>query len=106
MGILNARRGSSRLCGDERDFRNTGTSPAGKGSMNKQTIADIDIGSKRVLIRADLNVPLEKGKVSDDTRIVAALPTIRFVLAYSATPIVCSHLGRPKGKPDPKYTLK
>jgi phosphoglycerate kinase len=74
--------------------------------MNKPTIADIEIAGKRVLIRADLNVPLEKGKVSDDTRIVAALPTIRYVLAYNATPIVCSHLGRPKGKPDPKYTLK
>ena len=74
--------------------------------MNKQTIADIDIAGKRVLIRADLNVPLEKGKVSDDTRIVAALPTIRYVLAYNATPIVCSHLGRPKGKPEAKYSLK
>ena len=74
--------------------------------MNKQTITDMEIAGKRVLIRADLNVPLEKGKVGDDTRIVAALPTIRYVLAYNATPIVCSHLGRPKGKPDPKYTLK
>ena len=74
--------------------------------MNKPTIADMEIAGKRVLIRADLNVPLEKGKVSDDTRIVAALPTIRYVLAHSATPIVCSHLGRPKGKPDPKYSLK
>jgi len=74
--------------------------------MNKHTIADIDIAGKRVLIRADLNVPLENGKVSDDTRIVAALATIRHVLAQNATPIVCSHLGRPKGKPDPKYSLK
>jgi phosphoglycerate kinase len=74
--------------------------------MNKQTITDLDIAGKRVLIRADLNVPLENGKVSDDTRIVAALPTIRYVLAYNATPIVCSHLGRPKGKPDAKYSLK
>jgi phosphoglycerate kinase len=74
--------------------------------MNKQTIADQDVAGKRVLIRADLNVPLEKGKVSDDTRIVAALPTIQYVLAHNATPIVCSHLGRPKGKADPKYSLK
>jgi phosphoglycerate kinase len=74
--------------------------------MNKQTIADMEIAGKRVLIRADLNVPLEKGNVSDDTRIVAALPTIRYVLSHGATPIVCSHLGRPKGKPDPKYSLK
>ena len=74
--------------------------------MNKQTIADIDIAGKQLLIRADLNVPLEKGKVGDDTRIVAALPTIRYALANGATAIVCSHLGRPKGKPDPKYSLK
>src|SRR5512132_2821101 len=106
MGLFNARRGPSRVCGDEGDFKNKGTSSAGEGSMNKQTIADMEIAGKRVLIRADLNVPLEKGKVSDDTRIVAALSTIRYVLAYDATPIVCSHLGRPKGKPDPKYSLK
>lgn len=74
--------------------------------MKKQTIAEMEIAGKRVLIRADLNVPLEKGKVSDDTRIVAALPTIRYVLAHGATPIVCTHLGRPKGKPDPNYSLK
>ena len=74
--------------------------------MNKRTIAELDIAGKRVLIRADLNVPLEDGAVSDDTRIVAALPTIQYVLARNATPIVCSHLGRPKGKPDPKYSLK
>ena len=74
--------------------------------MNKRTIADLDVDGKRVLIRADLNVPLENGAVSDDTRIVAALPTIRYVLAHNGTPIVCSHLGRPKGKPDAKYSLK
>ena len=74
--------------------------------MNKRTVADLDITGKRVLIRADLNVPLENGAVSDDTRIVAALPTIEYALAHNATPIVCSHLGRPKGKPDPKYSLK
>jgi len=74
--------------------------------MNKRTIADLDIDGKRVLIRADLNVPLENGAVSDDTRIIAALPTIQYVLAHNGTPIVCSHLGRPKGKPDGKYSLK
>jgi phosphoglycerate kinase len=74
--------------------------------MNKPTIADIEIAGKRVLIRADLNVPLEKGKVSDDTRILAAMPTIRYALEHNATAILCSHLGRPKGKPDAKYSLK
>src|SRR4030095_12847779 len=106
MGLLNARRGSRRVCGDEGHFRNKGTFPAGEGSMNKPTIADIEIAGKRVLIRADLNVPLEKGKVSDDTRILAALPTIRYVLAHSPPPIVLSHLAGPKGSPDPKYGLK
>src|SRR5512138_1575360 len=106
MGLFNARRGSRRVRGEDRHLRNQGRSPEGEGSMNTQTVADMEIAGKRVLIRADLNVPLDKGKVSDDTRIVAALPTIRYVLAYGATPIVCSHLGRPKGKPDAKYSLK
>src|SRR4029434_5928779 len=74
--------------------------------MNKPTISDLDVAGKRVLIRADLNVPLEKGKVSDDTRILAAMPTIRYALEHNATAILCSHLGRPKGKPDAKHSLK
>lgn len=75
--------------------------------MNKQTIADLDLKGKRVLIRVDFNVPVEGGKVSDDTRIRAALPTIKYVLDHGASVILMSHLGRPKGKGyEADYSLK
>jgi phosphoglycerate kinase len=73
--------------------------------MNKKTIRDLDVSGKRVLVRVDFNVPLENNTVSDDTRIRAALPTIQYLIDHKAKTILCSHLGRPKGKPAPAYSL-
>ncbi|HVU10422.1 MAG TPA: phosphoglycerate kinase [Phototrophicaceae bacterium] len=75
--------------------------------MNKMTINDIDLKGKRVLVRVDFNVPIENGQITDDTRIRAAVPTIKAILDQQPKCVVLmSHLGRPKGGPDPKYSLK
>jgi phosphoglycerate kinase len=74
--------------------------------MNKLSIRDLQLGSKRVFIRVDFNVPLEGGRVSDDTRIRETLPTLEFARGRGARLVLASHLGRPKGKPDPKYSLR
>ncbi len=74
--------------------------------MNKKTVRDIDLKGKRVLMRVDFNVPMQDGKVTDDKRIKASLPTIKYVLDQGASLLLMSHLGRPKGGPDPEFSLR
>jgi 3-phosphoglycerate kinase len=74
--------------------------------MNKQTVRDIDVRGKRVLLRVDYNVPIKDGVVGDTLRIVASFETIKFLLDQGCSIVLISHLGRPEGKPDAKYSLE
>ena len=75
-------------------------------ALNKKTIEDIEVKGKKVLVRCDFNVPLKDGVITNDKRIVASLPTIKYLLDNGAKVILCSHLGRPKGEVVPEFSLK
>ena len=74
--------------------------------FNKRMVTDLDVEGKKVIVRVDFNVPIKEGKIKDDTRITAALPTINYLLDHGASVILMSHLGRPKTKEDLQYSLK
>ncbi|MCR4750736.1 MAG: phosphoglycerate kinase, partial [Eubacterium sp.] len=74
-------------------------------SLNKKSVDDINVKGKRVLVRCDFNVPLKEGKITDENRLVAALPTIKKLIADGGKIILCSHLGKPKGEPKPELSM-
>ena len=75
-------------------------------NYNKKSVEDIDVAGKRVLCRCDFNVPTKDGKITSDKRIVAALPTIEYLVKHGARVILCSHMGKPKGEVKPELSLK
>lgn len=74
-------------------------------ALNKKSVEDIDVSGKKVLVRCDFNVPLKDGAITSDKRIVASLPTIKYLIDHNAKVILCSHLGRPKGEFKPEFSL-
>ena len=74
-------------------------------TYNKKSVEDIDVSGKRVLVRCDFNVPMKDGTITDDKRIVGALPTIQYLMEHGAKTVLCSHMGRPKGEVNAKYSL-
>ena len=74
-------------------------------NYNKKSVKDVELQGKRVLCRCDFNVPLKEGKITSDKRIVAALPTIEYLISHGAKVILCSHMGKPKGEVKPELSL-
>ena len=75
-------------------------------NYNKKSIEDVEVAGKRVLCRCDFNVPTKAGVITSDKRIVAALPTIQYLVSHKAKVILCSHMGKPKGEWKPELSLK
>ena len=75
-------------------------------NYNKKSVEDIDVAGKRVLCRCDFNVPTKDGRITSDKRIVAALPTIQYLVKHGARVILCSHMGKPKGEVKPELSLQ
>ena len=75
------------------------------GYLDKKTVDDINLAGKKVLVRSDFNVPLKNGVITDENRIVAALPTIKKLIGDGGKVVLCSHLGKPKGEPKPELSL-